>query len=401
MRSTIWLAAVCCHVLATAATAGPSDGVVKLGVLNDRSGVLSQDGGIGSEIAAKMAAEEFGNMVAGVPIEIVVGSHQNKTDVGVEIARRWLDIDKVDAIVDINNSAIAFAVQDLTREKKKPMLISSAGSIDLTGIKCSPYSVLWTYNNHAIAAGTARSVMEQGFKKWFFITADYSFGTSLEQEASAVVKQYGGTVVGSVRAPINTQDFSSFLLQAQASGADVIAFANASGNTIESVKQAHEFGITGGKQHLAAMLLSVSDVDSIGFANAQGLFSTVGFYWNQDAKTHEWSERFIARYGWPPSMYQIGVYSVVRHYLKAVDALGTDDADQVMVKMRDMPVDDVFVHGGKIAANGLMMHDMYLTQVKTPAESTGKWDYMKIVRTIPALEAFGDQAESGCPLMKK
>jgi len=369
-------------------------------VMNDRSGIYADLAGEGSAIAARLAAEEFGGKVAGAAIEIVVADHQNKADIAANTARQWVDTENVDVIADVPNSAAALAVQGITKDKKRIFLMSGPGSTDLTGKACSPYGFHWTYDNYAMAAGTARALVEQGKKSWYFITADYAFGHSLEDETTKMVKQLDGKVAGSVRHPLGSSDFSSYLLQAQASKADVIGLANAGADTTNAVKQASEFGITQSGQSLAGLLLFITDVHALGLQAAQGLMLTTGFYHDMDDQTREWTKKFEAKAGKKPTMVQAGVYSAVRHYLKAVEAAGTDDSDKVAAKMREMPVQDMFAKNGKIAANGRMFHDMYLAQVKTPAESKAPWDYYKIVKTIPAQQAFMDPAQTGCTLVK-
>ena len=388
-------------VTAGAAHAQMSNNVVKIGVMNDRSGIYADLAGEGSAIAARMAAEEFGNKVAGAPIEIIVADHQNKADIAANTAREWLDAQNVDVVADVPNSAAALAVQGITKEKKRIFLMSGPGSTDLTGKACSPYGFQWTYDNYSMAAGTARALVEQGKKNWFFITADYAFGHSLEDETSKMVKQLGGKVSGTVRHPLATADFSSFLLQAQSSKADVIGLANAGGDATNAVKQASEFGITQTGQSLAGLLLFITDVNALGLQAAQGLMLTTGFYHDMNDETRAWSKKFMEKNGGKaPTMVQAGVYSAVRHYLKAVEAVGSDDPDKVAAKMRETPVNDMFAKDGKIGPNGRMFHDMYLAQVKTPAESKGSWDYYKIVKTIPAQQAYLDPAQSGCSLVK-
>jgi branched-chain amino acid transport system substrate-binding protein len=383
-----------------AAQAQVSNNVVRIGVLNDRSGIYADLAGEGSAIAARMAAEEFGGKVAGAPIEIVVADHQNKADIAASKAREWVDTGDVDVIADVPNSAAALAVQGITKEKKRIFLMSGPGATALTGAQCSPYGFHWTYDNYAMAAGTGRALVEQGKKNWYFVTADYAFGQSLEEETTKMVNKLGGKVVGSVRHPLGSSDFSSFLLQAQASKADVIGFANAGGDATNAVKQAAEFGITQSGQSLAGLLLFITDVHALGLSAAQGLMFTEGFYWNLDDQTRAWSKKFEAKAGKKPTMVQAGVYSAVKHYLKAVEAAKTDDSDKVAAKMRELPVEDMFAKKGKVAANGRMFHDMYLVRVKKPGESKGPWDYYDVVKTIPAETAFLDPALSGCPLVK-
>ncbi len=382
------------------AQAQVSNDVVRIGVLNDRSGIYADLAGEGSAIAARMAAEEFGGKVAGAPIEIVAADHQNKADIAASKAREWVDTGNVDVIADVPNSAAALAVQGITKEKKRIFLMSGPGATALTGAQCSPYGFHWAYDNYAMAAGTGRALVEQGKKNWYFVTADYAFGQSLEEETTKMVTKLGGKVVGTVRHPLGTADFSSFLLQAQASKADVIGFANAGGDATNAVKQAAEFGITQSGQSLAGLLLFITDIHALGLQAAQGLMFTEGFYWDLDDQTRAWSKAFEAKAGKKPTMVQAGVYSAVKHYLKAVEAAKTDDSDKVAAKMRELPVEDMFAKKGKVAANGRLFHDMYLVRVKAPGESKGPWDYYQIVKTIPADTAFLDPALSGCPLVK-
>lgn len=382
------------------AQAQMSDAVIKIGMLSDRSGIYADINGEGSAVAARMAAEEFGNAVNGTKIEIIVGDHQNKADIAANLARQWIDTEKVDVIADVPNSAAALAVQGITRDKKRLFLMSGPGSTDLTGNDCSPYGFHWTWDNHAVASATARALVEQGRKSWFFITADYAFGHSLEAEAADTVKQLGGTIKGSVRHPLGASDFSSYLLQAQASGADVVAFANAGGDTINGVKQAAEFGIPQSGQTLAGLLLNINDIKALGLETSQGLMLANSFYWDMNDETRAWSKKFEERTGRKPSMNQAGVYSAVRHYLKAVQEIGTDDADKVAAKMRSMPVTDMMMKEAKIADNGRVFDDMYLAQIKTPAESKYAWDYFKIIKKIPGTQAYIDPKASGCPLVK-
>ncbi len=400
MRSLLLAGTALLTLASGAAQAQVSNDVVRIGVLNDRSGIYADLAGEGSAIAARMAAEEFGGKVAGAPIEIVVADHQNKADIAASKAREWVDTGNVDVIADVPNSAAALAVQGITKEKKRIFLMSGPGATALTGAQCSPYGFHWTYDNYAMAAGTGRALVEQGKKNWYFVTADYAFGQSLEEETTKMVNKLGGKVVGTVRHPLGSSDFSSFLLQAQASKADVIGFANAGGDATNAVKQAAEFGITQSGQSLAGLLLFITDVHALGLSAAQGLMFTEGFYWNLDDQTREWSKKFEAKAGKKPTMVQAGVYSAVKHYLKAVEAAKTDDSDKVAAKMRELPVEDMFAKKGKVAANGRMFHDMYLVRVKKPGESKGPWDYYDVVKTIPAETAFLDPALSGCPLVK-
>ncbi len=400
MRSLLLAGTALLTLTSGAAFAQMSNDVIRIGVLNDRSGIYADLAGEGSAIAARMAAEEFGGKVAGAPIEIVVADHQNKADIAASKAREWVDTGNVDVIADVPNSAAALAVQGITRDKKRIFLMSGPGATALTGAQCSPYGFHWAYDNYAMAAGTGRALYEQGKKNWYFVTADYAFGQSLEEETTKMVNKLGGKIVGSVRHPLGSADFSSFLLQAQGSKADVIGFANAGADATNAVKQAAEFGITQSGQSLAGLLLFITDIHALGLPAAQGLMFTEGFYWNLDDQTRDWSKKFEAKAGKKPTMVQAGVYSAVRHYLKAVDAAKTDDPDKVAAKMRELPVEDMFAKKGKIAANGRMFHDMYLVRVKAPGQSKGPWDYYDVVKTIPAETAFLDPALSGCPLVK-
>jgi branched-chain amino acid transport system substrate-binding protein len=385
----------------TAALAdGASDGKVKIGILNDQSGVYADFGGKSSVEAAKMAVEDFGGKILGVPVEIVDADHQNKPDIASNIARQWYDTDQVDAIMELTTSSVALAVQAVAKEKKKIDIVTGAATTDLTGKACSPYGFHWAYDTHALAVGTGGALVKQGGDTWFFLTADYAFGYSLEQQTSDFVKANGGKVVGSVRHPLSSQDFSSFLLQAQSSGAKVIGLANAGLDTANAIKQAAEFGITQGGQHLAALLFTLAEVHGLGLEAAQGLTLTEGYYWNRDDESREFGKKFFARTGKMPNMIHAGTYSAVLQYLKAVQKAGTDDADAVAKELHVMPVDDVFGRGGTVGKNGRMIHDMYLLQVKIPADSKEPWDYFNVLATIPGKEAYIDPAKSGCDLVK-
>ena len=377
-----------------------SDSVIKIGMLSDRSGIYSDINGEGSAIAARMAAEEFGNAINGTPVEIIVGDHQNKADIAASFARRWIDTEQVDVVADVPNSAAALAVQGITRDKKRIFLMSGPGSTDLTGKECSPYGFHWTYDNHALSAATARALVEQGKKSWFFVTADYAFGHSLEAEAATTVKQLGGTVVGTLRHPLGTADFSSFLLQAQASGAKVVAFANAGGDTITAIKQAAEFGVPQGGQTITGLLLNINDIHALGLDIAQGLMMANSFYWDMNEETRAWSRKFEQRTGRMPSMNQAGVYSSVRHYLKTVQEIGTDDPDKVAAKMHGSVVNDMMMKDARIAENGRIFNSMHLGRVKAPGESKYPWDYLEVINTVPGKEAYLDPKDSGCPLVK-
>lgn len=386
--------------MASPASAQMSDGKIKIGVLSDLTGVYSDINGEGSATAARLAAAEFGNAINGVPVEIVVADHQNKPDLAASIARKWIDTEQVDVIADVPNSAAALAVQGITRERKKIFLMSGPGAVDLTGKACSPYGFMWTWDTHAVAAGTARALVAKGDKTWFFITTDYAFGHSLEEEASKTVKALGGAVKGGVRVPLATSDFSSFLVQAQGSGAKVVALANAGGDTINSVKQANEFGLPQGGQTLAGLLLNINDIHALTLPVAQGLTLSNSFYWDMNDETRAWSKTFEAKTGRKPSMNQAGVYSAVRHYLQAVKAAGTDDADTVAAKMRATPVNDMMMKNASIGKNGRVFGDMYLFEVKKPDQSKGPWDYLTLLQTIPGKEAYIPESQSGCPLVK-
>jgi branched-chain amino acid transport system substrate-binding protein len=381
------------------AAAQISDDVVKIGILNDQSGVFADLGGQGSVIAARIAVEEFGGTVLGKPIEVIFGDHQNKPDIGSGIARRWIDTEKVDAIADVPSSATAIAVQNVTRDKNKMLFISSAGLSDFTGKRCSPTTVHWTYDTYSNANGTARALVKQGGDTWFFLTADNAGSHSQEQDAAEFVRKAGGKVLGAARHPLGTHDFSSFLLQAQSSKAKVVGLANAGGDTITAVKQAKEFGITQ-NQKLAGLLMFITDIHGIGLADAQGLVFTDSFYWDMDDKTRAWSKKFMERHGGrAPTSAQAGVYGAVLHYLKAIKEAGTDDATAVSKKMKELPVNDFWSAGFKIRQDGRLVRDMYLFEVKKPSESKGPWDYYKVLAKIPGDEAYRPMAEGGCPLV--
>jgi len=397
------LAAAALFALAAPASAADkvSDGVVKIGVLTDMTGYYSDLAGPGSVLAAKMAAEDFGGKVLGKPIEIVSADHQNKADIASNTARKWFDEEKVDVVADLVSSSTAGAVMPVAMEKKRITLLSGPATTAFTGEKCTPYNVHYTYNNWMLANGTGREVVRQGGDSWFFITADYVFGKSLEEDTSNVVKAAGGKVLGSARHPSpGTTDFSSYLLQAQASGAKIIGMANAGADTVNTIKQAKEFGITP-NQSLAGLLVFISDIHSLGLETAKGMYLTTSFYWDLDDATRKWSKRFLEKHGKMPTMVHAGVYSAVTHYLAAVKAVGTDDADAVIAKMKATPVKDFFAKNGQIGPDGLHRHDAYLVRVKTPAESKYPWDYYTIVKTIPAAEAFPSVEAQKCPLVKK
>jgi len=383
----------------TAAQAQISDDVVRIGVLNDQSSLYADAGGHGSVIAAQMAVEDAGGKVLGKPVDVVFADHQNKADIAVNIARQWFDVGKVDMAIGFDNSAVALAVEQLAAEKDRIAIAGAVGSTAFTGKQCTPTEASWIYDSYALTTSVAKALVAEGHDSWFFITVDYAFGYSLEADASAAVKAAGGKVLGSVRHPLNTSDFSSYLLQAQASGAKVVALANSGGDMINATKQANEFGITR-NQSLASLLVFITDVHSMELKVAQGLKLVTAFYWDRDDETRAWSKRFFERQHAMPTQTQASTYSAVRHYLKSVEAAGTDEAKAVMAKMREIPVNDFFAHNGHLRQDGRLVHDMYFAQVKTPAESTKPWDYYKILSTIPGDQAFRPMSEGGCPLVK-
>jgi branched-chain amino acid transport system substrate-binding protein len=388
--------------LTGAAGAQISDGVIKIGVLNDQSSLYADLTGQGSVVAARMAVEDFNAAAKGLKVEIVFADHQNKADVGSQVARQWYDAEKVDAIVDVPNSAVALAVNQITRDKGKAFIVSGAASSDLTGKACSPNTVHWTYDTWALANGTANAVVKTGGDSWFFITADYAFGHALERDVEAVVLKNGGKVLGKVRHPLNTQDFSSFLLQAQSSKAKIIGLANAGGDTTNSIKQGAEFGIVRGGQNFAGLLVFITDVHALGLDKAQGLIFTESFYWDANERTRAFAKRFAERNRQiHPTMIHAGVYAGTLHYLKAIEALKSDDGAKVIAKMKEMPTDDPLFGKGTIRADGRKVHDMFLYEVKKPAESKGAWDYYKLRSTIPAAQAFRPVDQGECPLVKK
>jgi branched-chain amino acid transport system substrate-binding protein len=379
-----------------------SDGVIKIGVLNDQSGLYADLAGQGSVVAARMAVEDYGAEKKGMKVEVVFADHQNKADVGSAIARQWYDVDKVDLIVDVPNSGVALAVSQITRDKGKAFIVSSAATSDLTGKACSPNTIHWTYDTWALANGTGNALVKQGADTWFFITADYAFGHALERDVEAVVLKNGGKVLGKVRHPLNTQDFSSFLLQAQASKAKVIGLANAGGDTTNAIKQGAEFGIVKGGQNFAGLLVFITDVHALGLQTAQGLVFTETFYWDLNDRTRAFAKRFAERNrGIHPTMIHAGVYAGVTHYLKAVEALKSDDGTKVIAKMKEIPTDDPLFGKGTIRVDGRKIHPAYLVEVKKPSESKAPWDYYKIRATIPADQAFRPLDQGECPLVKK
>jgi branched-chain amino acid transport system substrate-binding protein len=391
--------------VASASFAAAQDKIVKIGALSDQSGLYADLGGPGSTLAAQMAVEDSGLTAKGWKIDVISGDHQNKPDVGTSIARQWFDVDKVDVIVDVPNSGVALAVNNVVKEKNGVYINSGAATSDLSNAQCSPNTVHWTYDTYMLAHTTGQALVKAGGDSWFFLTADYAFGAALERDTTAVITANGGKVVGGVKHPLNTSDFSSFLLQAQSSKAKIIGLANAGGDTTNSIKQAAEFGIVKGGQKLAALLLFITDVKAIGLETAQGLNFTETFYWDLNDQTRAFSKKFAARMknSAPPTMVQAGVYSGLIHYFKALDALGGNPHDGIKVveKMKSMPTDDPLFGKGEIQPNGRTIHSAYLFEVKKPSESKAPWDFYKLIGTVPGDQAFTPLAESKCPLLKK
>jgi branched-chain amino acid transport system substrate-binding protein len=401
MKRFIGLAALATALACGTAQAQYSDGVIKIGIMNDMSGLYADISGPGAVAAARLALEDFGAEKKGMKVEIVSADHQNKPDIGSNTARTWFDVDKVDVIVDVPTSSVALAVSQVAKDKNKVFIGSGPATSDLTGAQCSPNTVHWTYDTWSLANGTGKAIVKTGGSTWYFLTADYAFGHALERDTAAVVEANGGKVLGKVRHPFPGTDFSSFLLQAQASKAKVIGLANAGGDTINSIKQAAEFGIVQGGQNLAGLLVFVTDVHSLGLKTAQGLIFTGAYYWDRNDASRAFAKRFAPLYkGNMPTMVQAGVYSGVLHYLKAVEALkGDADGKAVVAKMKELETDDPLFGKGKIRADGRKLHDMYLFEVKKPEESKGAWDYLKVRATIPAAEAFRPLNEGKCPLV--
>src|SRR5690242_13251038 len=395
------LGALAATILSPAvATAQVSDDVVKIGVLTDMNGPASTPTGQGSVTAAQMAVEDFGGKVLGKPVSVIVGDHQLKPDIGSSIARRWYDVEQVDLIVDVPVSAVGLAVQGIANEKKKLFITHSTLTADFHGKACSPYGIQWVIDTRALAAGTAQAVTKRGGDSWFFITDDYAFGHSLERDATAMITKGGGKVLGSVRPPLATPDLSSFVLQAQASKAKIIGIAAGPPNNMNEIKTAAEFGVFKGGQQMAALLALITDIHSLGLPAAQGLLLTTSFYWDMDDKTREWSKRYFAKMNRMPTMWQAGVYSSVMSYLNAIKEAGTDDPLKVAAKMREKPVEDFFSRNGKLREDNLMVHDLWLVQVKKPGESKYPWDYYQILAKISGEDAFGPP-NPDCPLVKK
>ena len=383
---------------AVVASAQAASGPVKIGILDDQSGVYADFGGKWSVEAAKMAIEEFGGEALGKKIELVSADHQNKPDIASNIARQWYDADGVDMIGELTNSAVALAVHAIAKEKKKIDMITGAASSRLTGDVCSPYGFHWSYDTHALSVGTGGALVKAGGDSWFFITADYAFGYALEKDTTAVITAAGGKVLGAVKHPLSTSDFSSFLLQAQASKAKVVGLANAGGDTTNAIKQAAEFGITTGGQKIAGLLFTLSEAHGLGLQAAQGVVATESYYWDRDDDSRKFAEAFFKRTNRMPNMVQAGTYSSVLAYLKAVKAVGSKDSDKVAAKIRETPVNDLVIKNGQVLPNGRMVSDMYLLEVKKPSESKKPWDYYKVLATIPGRDAYSTLAESGCPL---
>src|SRR5690606_9601734 len=376
------------------------DNVVKIGILNDQCGVYANFGGKYSFEAAKMAVEDFGGKVLDVPVEVVMADHQNKPDVASNITRQWYDTEQVDPIMELTTSSVAISVQAISKVKKKTDIVTGSATTELTGTQCSAYGFQWAYDTYSLAVGTGGALVKEGGDSWYFLTADYAFGYSLEENTGNFVKSQGGTVAGAVRHPLATTDYSSFLLQAQASGAKVIGLANAGMDTQNAIKQAAEFGITAGGQRLAALLFTLAEVHGIGLDAAQGLTLTESFYWNRTPESREFGERFKERTGVMPNMVHAGTYSAVTQYLKAIQEAGTDETGAVAAKLHEMPVNDVFAQNGKVGPNGRLIKDVYLMEVKAPGDVKEDWDYYNVLATIPGDEAFLNPAESGCPLVK-
>jgi branched-chain amino acid transport system substrate-binding protein len=402
MKRLAVFAAVAIFLVPASGRAQSGNGAVKIGILHDASGAYKDNQGQGDNVAVNIALEDFGKQVLGKNIEVIYADHQHKPDIAVGIARQWYDVEGVDVIMGLGNSAVALAVQQLTRDKNKINIATAASSSELIGKGCSPNGFLWVHDTYAVATSAARALTKAGLDTWFFITADYAFGHALERDAARIVEASGGKVLGRVKHPPFTPDLSSFLLQAQASGAKVIGLANAGVDTVNSIKQAAEFRITGeGKQHTAAMLFLITDVKSTGLQAAQGLTVTLAYYWDLDDQTRSFARRFEKEMHRPPTMYHAGLYSAVTHYLKAVQAAGTDDTQAVLKKMREMPINDIMTKNGRIREDGRVMRDMYLFEAKKPSESKSDWDLLKKVAVVAADDAAMPLAESECPLIKK
>jgi branched-chain amino acid transport system substrate-binding protein len=402
MMHRLWLALLTTLLVCSSgvASAQVSDDVVKIGVLTDLSGPAATATGPGSVAAAQMAVEDFGGTVLGKPIQLISADHQIKPDIAAGIARQWYDRDQVDLIVDVPVSAVGLAVQNVANDRKKLFITHSTGTADFHGKFCSPYAIQWVFDTHALAAGTAQEVTKRGGDSWFFLTADYAFGHALERDASRVVAENGGKVLGSVSHPFATPDLSSFILQAQTSKAKIIGIASGPPDNVNAIKLGGEFGLFQSGQQMAGLLVLITDINALGLKAAQGLLLTTSFYWDMDDQTREWSKRFFAKINRMPTMWQAGVYSSIMNYLNAIKAAGTDDPLKVAAQMRETPVHDFFARNGHLRADNLMVHDLILVQVKTPAESKYPWDYYKILTHIPGEQAFGPP-NPACPLVKQ
>jgi len=387
--------------LSDAATAQDANGPVKLAVLDDMSGPYAENSGQGNVLAVRMAIQDFGGSLLGKPIEMISADLQNKADIGMNIARKWFDVEGVDAIIGMGSSAAALAVQKLAAEKTKITLATTPATAELTGKACSPTGVHWVYDTYALGKGAATAVVAQGGKSWYFITADYAFGQALEASAASFVKALGGTVLGAVRHPLNTSDFSSFLLQAQSSHAEIVGLANAGNDTITALKQGAEFGIQQNGQKIVGLLMQVTEIHSLGLNAAKGLQFVEAFYWDQNDETREFSKRFWKEYGQPPTQVQAGTYSAALHYLKSVKEAGTKESKAVMAKMKELPINDFMTKNGTIRDDGRVIRNMYLLATKDPSESKGEWDLMKVVTTIPGKDAFRPLADGECPLVQR
>ncbi|XAH22078.1 ABC transporter substrate-binding protein [Xylophilus sp. GW821-FHT01B05] len=398
--ATTWIAAAVAALATGSVAAQVSDEVVKIGVIVDMSGIYSANGGRGVVRGVELAVKDFGGKVLGKPIQVVSADYQNKVDIAATKVREWFDLDKIDLVIESTDSAAAIAMQRVAAEKKKPIIFAGSASTALTNAECSPYGVHWVYDTYALATGTGRAVMKEGGSTWYFVTADYAFGQSLERDTTNVVQSMGGKVIGTSKHPLNAPDFASFLLQAQASRAAVVGLANAGKDTQTAVRQAAEFGV-GRNQKLATLLVFDTDVKGLGLKAAQGLLFTTGFYWDMNAETREFSKKFFDAHKGMPTMIHAGAYSATMHYLKALEAQKTDATEAVLQRMRNTPVNDFFAKDGRIRADGRMVHDMYLAEVKKPEESRGEWDLIRIKQTIPGGEAFMPLADSTCKLVKK
>lgn len=399
LRKLVYATAVGSALALSVSHAEITNDAVKIGLLTDYSGPYAHFAGTGSEIAARMAIEDFGGKVSGLPIVLLTADHQNKPAIAAAKAREWVDQEDVDVFLEMINSGVALAVNDVAGRREKVALVIGGGTSQLTNEQCTPGTVHWVYDTYAMATGTANALSDEGHDKWFFITADYAFGHALQNDVTRVVEARGGEVVGAIRHPHPTVDFSSYVLQAQNSGAGVIALANAGPDFTNAVRAAGDFGISGGSQQVAGMIATLTDIHALGLEAAQGLYLTTGFYWDMDEQTREWSQRFFEKAGHMPNMFHAGTYSALTHYLKGVEKADSDEQAEVMQAMRDMPINDFFARNGTLRKDGRMVYDMYLAQVKTPAQSKAPWDYYRIVRTIEGEQAYLPLSESRCALV--